>query len=137
MRVVLDSNVIVAAFAARGICSALLEYCVENHEMVVCAEILAEVERALLRKVGVPRPIVRDVLGYLGSEAEMVVPVEIDPAACRDTTDLPVLGAAVAGRCSYLITGDADLLLVAKHAGVRIVSPRAFWEQMKRGKGHR
>jgi len=137
MRVVLDSNVIVAAFAARGICSALFEYCVENHEVVVCAEIMEEVECALLRKVRAPRATVRDVLEYLRSGADQVMPVEVDPGACRDRTDLPVLGAALAGRCSYIITGDADLLSIGKHAGVRIVSPRAFWEKMKRGKGRK
>jgi len=28
----------------------LFEHCIENHEVVVCAEILAEVERTLVRK---------------------------------------------------------------------------------------
>ena len=137
MRVVLDSNVLVAAFAARGICCALLEYCVENHEVVLCDEILQEVERALVRKVGVPRAVTRDVVGYLRGEAEMVSPIQIDPRVCRDKSDLPVLGAAVAGGCAYLITGDADLLSVGEHEGVDIVSPRAFWAKMKQGKGRR
>jgi putative PIN family toxin of toxin-antitoxin system len=135
MRVVLDSNVVVAGFAARGICSALFEYCIENHEVVVCAEILAETERALLRKVRVPRGVVRDVVAYLGSEAEVVVPAEVEPGACRDQSDLAVLGAAVAGQCKYVITGDADLLVLGAYAKVEIVSPRAFWERVKRGKG--
>ena len=134
MRVVLDSNVIVAAFAARGICSALFEYCVENHEVVLCAEMLAEVERALVQKVRVPRPVVRDILGYLRREARLVSPLEIDSPVCRDKSDLPVLGAAAAAGCEYIITGDADLLSVGKHEQVSIVSPRAFWERMKREK---
>jgi len=135
MKVVLDSNVIVAAFAARGICSALFEYCVENHEVVLCAEILHEVEGALVRKVGVPRAVARDIVGYLRGEAELVSAVQIEPRVCRDKSDLPILGAAVAGGCAYLITGDGDLVSIGRHEDVHIVSPRLFWETMKRGKG--
>jgi putative PIN family toxin of toxin-antitoxin system len=135
MRLLLDSNVIVAAFAARGICAALFEYCIENHEVVLCSQMLDEIERALLRKVRVSRSVGGDVLGYLRGEVRLVSPVEIDPGVCRDKGDLAVLGAAVAAGCEYVITGDADLLSLDAHEGVRIVSPRAFWGIMKRGKG--
>ena len=135
MKLLLDSNVIVAAFAARGICSALFEYCVENHELVLCAAMPDEVERALVRKVGVPRAIVRDTLTYLRDEAIMVLPSEIEPGVCRDKSDLAVLGAAVAGDCDFIITGDRDLLSLGSQAGVQIVCTRAFWEKMRRGKG--
>ena len=134
MRVVLDSSVIVAAFAARGICTALFESCVENHEVVLCEEMLREIERALLRKVRVPPSVARDVLGYLRDSTETVSPAPIDPRVCRDKGDLPVLGAAVAAGCDYIITGDDDLLSVGEHENVKIVSPRSFWERMKRGK---
>ena len=134
MRLVLDSNVIVAAFAARGLCDALFEYCVENHEIVLCREMLEEVERALVRKVKAPPAIARAALRYLRGEARLVSPSAIASGACRDKGDLAVLGAAVAGGCEYIVTGDADLLSLGTHAGVQIVSPRAFWEKMKGGK---
>lgn len=34
MKLVLDSNVIVAAFATRGLCGSLFEYCLESHEVI-------------------------------------------------------------------------------------------------------
>jgi putative PIN family toxin of toxin-antitoxin system len=134
MRVVLDSNVIVAAFAARGLCDALFEYCVENHEVALCAEMLEVVERALVRKVKAPPAVAGATLKYLRGAGRLVFPSPIESGVCRDQGDLAVLGAAVAGACDYIITGDADLLSVGKHAGVQIVSPRAFWEKMKGGK---
>lgn len=134
MRLVLDSNVIVAAFAARGICSALFEYCVENHEVVVCDEMLREIEKALLRKIGVPRAVVREVLAYLEDSTEKVSAEPVDPRVCKDKSDLPVLGAAVAAGCDYIVTGDADLLSVGKHERVEIVTPRVFWERMRKGR---
>jgi uncharacterized protein len=133
MRLVLDSNVIVAAFAARGICSALFEYCIENHEVVLCEEMLEEIDRALVRKVRVPRSVAREVLEYLRDHAQEVVAAAVPADVCRDKRDLPVLGAAVAGGCRCIVTGDADLLAVGRHAGIEILSPRAFWEKMRRG----
>ncbi len=137
MRVVLDSNVIVAAFAARGICSALFEYCVENHEIVACEEILAEVERALIRKIAVPKAVARSVVRFLRDKADVVSPALINPQVCRDSSDLPVLGSAVAGRCDFLVTGDGDLPVIGRHETVEIVSPRTFWEKMRQSKPRR
>ena len=37
MKVVLDANVIVAAFASRGLCEAILELCLSEHEIILCA----------------------------------------------------------------------------------------------------
>ena len=45
MRVVLHSNVLVAAFVARGTCAELLEYCVREHQLLSSEYILEEVRR--------------------------------------------------------------------------------------------
>jgi putative PIN family toxin of toxin-antitoxin system len=135
MRVVIDSNVIVAAFAARGICTALFEYCVENLEVVICEEMLREIEKALLRKIRAPRAVAREVLEYLRESTETVSAAPIDPRTCRDESDLAVIGAAVAAGCDYIVTGDADLLSLGKHEHVKIVSPRAFWDTMRKNRG--
>jgi uncharacterized protein len=134
MRVVLDSNVIVAAFAARRICSALFEYCVENVEIVLCEEMLREIEKALVAKVGAPPTVAREVVVYLAEVAETVIPAEVDPGSCKDREDLAVLGAAAAAKCEYIITGDAELLAAGKCERIEIVLPRKFWEKMRRGK---
>ena len=115
----------------------MFEYCVENHEIIVSAEILKEIERALVRKVRVPHSVVRDILGYVRREAEEVSGLPVPREICRDAGDLAVLGAAVAGNCRYIITGDIDLLSVREYRGVGIISPRAFWEKMNRGQGRR
>jgi len=50
-----DSNVIIAAFAARGFCDVLFEHCLENHEIVICEAILDEISEKLAQKVGLPK----------------------------------------------------------------------------------
>ncbi len=40
MRIVLDANVVVAAFAARGLCESLFELCLGSHEIVLSERLL-------------------------------------------------------------------------------------------------
>ena len=53
--------------------------------------------------------------------------------ACRDPFDRPFLELALAGRADALVTGDADLLALAKDFSVPIVSPAAFKERLSCG----
>ncbi len=133
MRLVLDSNVIIAAFATRGLCHALFEYCLENHEMIICEEILGEVRAALLGKVKIPEEVVGQIDSYLRSSAEPVRPVDVSIQDLKDNSNLPILGTAVSSGAVYLITGDGELVMLKKVADTLIVSLRAFWEKMKSG----
>ena len=47
MRVILDLNVFIAAVAARGLCEAVVELCLERHSLVAGEGILGEVEDKL------------------------------------------------------------------------------------------
>ena len=64
------------------------------------------------------------------------VPVPEPPPAvpaCRDPFDRPFMELALAGRADALVTGDADLLALAKDFSVPIVSPAAFRERLSGG----
>lgn len=60
-------------------------------------------------------------------EAELV---EICEAVqeCRDPMDDHVLGLAISGNASYIVTGDSDLLIMDPFRGVRIVTPSKLFE---------
>ena len=132
MKVVLDSNVIIAAFAARGLCNALFESCIGNHDIILCEEILSEIADNLKRKIHLPDDIIHQILLLLKSHATIVIPEKVEIKACRDKKDLMVLGSAVTGKAQYIITGDKDLLSVGKFKDIEIVDPRTFWDVMKR-----
>lgn len=132
MRVVLDSNVLIAAAATRGLCEAIVELCLEQHEMVLGEQILGEVEEKLTGKLKVPRGIAREYMKLLRDTAEVVKPAKVDRAACRDPGDLAVLGLIEGGRAEVLVSGDKDLLVLGEFAGARILSPREFWEMVGR-----
>jgi putative PIN family toxin of toxin-antitoxin system len=131
VRVVFDSNVIIAAFAARGLCNALFESCIGIHEIVLCEEILHEISDKLENKLLLPDEITRQILKLLRSHALIVNPERVARNAVRDHKDLMVLGSAVAGKVSYIVTGDKDLLEIGEHKDIKIIDPRAFWEKLK------
>lgn len=67
-----------------------------------------------------------------------VVPLATLPIIVRDPHDMPILGMALAGRATHLVTGDDDLLVLAGDAALsdlRIVTPRAFLDELARWGG--
>ena len=65
MKIVLDSNVIIAAFAARGLSSALFELCLDRHTIILSDFILAEVHRAFIQKLKMAQHTIDKIEGYL------------------------------------------------------------------------
>ncbi len=131
MRVFLDTNVLVAAFATRGLCADVFRLTLAAHEMVVSERVLGELERTLREKIGLPERELRSVLSLV-REAAAVAPEAEATVIVRDPTDTPILAAALASRSEVLVTGDRDLLELETMAPLRIVSPRGFW-QLARG----
>lgn len=127
MKLVLDTNVLIAAFIARGVCNELLEHCAINHEIILSAFILDELKEKLMQKFECSRREVDDVVRLLKSRAVLVHPDKLADRMCRDPDDDQVLGTALAGNCDCLVTGDRDLLDLKSLQGIRIVSPSEFW----------
>lgn len=128
VRVLLDTNVWVAALVARGACHELVEHCQRSHTLVVSTFILDELERTLAGKFSVPSDRAVEARGLLEGWAERVDPSSLPEAVCRDPDDDHIIAAAVSGRCDCLITGDSDLLTLEEHDGIPILAPRDFWE---------
>ena len=127
MRVVLDSNVLIAAFVTRGACAELLEHCVREHELVASEAILDEVREKLVDKIGIAASDAEAAVKLIRTRFAIVEPAKLGRRVSRDPDDDVILGTAVAGRCELIVTGDEDLLVLESHEGVRIVSPRGFW----------
>jgi len=126
MRIVLDANVIVAAFAARGLCESVMEVCLSEHEIVLSEELLEEILKNLLQKIKLPSGVVDAIGELLREHSNMVNPISIAPGVCRDPGDLKVLSLAVASKADYIVTGDKDLLVLKKFEGIPILNPRSF-----------
>jgi len=133
MKVVLDANVIVAAFASRGLCEAILELCLSEHEIILCAGLLEEVLTNLRTKIGLPAGVVEGIRSLFQEYATLVEPVSLPEDICRDPDDVKVLGLAVASGANCIVTGDKDLLVLEEWQGVSILTPRAFSDMVRSG----
>lgn len=127
MRLVLDTNVLLAAFISRGVCHELLEHCEREHTLVGSEFILGEFEEKLVSKFDAPPSKGREAAALLRSRMELVDPVPLEAPVCRDPDDDWVLASAVAGTCECIVTGDEDLLSLGEYLGVRILAPNTFW----------
>lgn len=129
LRVVFDTNLIVSALLfeqslpARAFAAAL-----DHGEILVSDATLIELSEVLRREKFdryVPRQDREQFLVSLLREATLVDIVE-RIQECRDPKDDKFLELAVNGDASYLVTGDADLLVLNPFRGVAIVTPAGF-----------
>lgn len=128
MRLLLDTNVLIAAFISRGVCHELLAHCVYNHEPVTSKALLREFQEKLVTKFGYTQTEAKEAVQLLASRFEMVTPVPFDKPVCRDPDDDTVLASALAGNCRCLVTGDKDLLVLGRFQEIAIVTPTDFWK---------
>ena len=130
MRVFLDTNVLAAAVATRGLCAELLEIVMHDHELVTCQPVLTELKRVLSQKLRVPAPVVENFLGLLKSGAQVVELREMPSIPIKDADDIPILGCAIDGGVDVFVTGDKELLDLRRVGKLPIISPRQLWNQL-------
>jgi uncharacterized protein len=125
VRILLDTNVLIAALIARGVCHHLLEHCVRNHELVTSEFILNEVREKLVEKFNYSVQVADEVIGLLRSK-DVAPATVLDAPVRRDPDDDNVLAAALAGDCAAIVTGDNDLLVLKEFRRIEIITPRIF-----------
>ena len=131
VRVVLDTNVFIAAVVADGLCRDLVRVRLLPHTLIISEPLLQELRTVLRAKFAVD-PVELPLLAQLNEESEIVTPAELRGGVCRDEDDDVVLATALAGKADVIVTGDEDLLVLKKFRGIEILSPRQFLELLDR-----
>ena len=131
MRVFLDTNVFVAAFATRGLCADVLRIVLAEHDLITGEVVLGELRDVLAKRLKLPPSTVADIMALL--RAQEVVPKPANPSSLpiRDPDDRWILASAVAGGADVLVTGDQDLLAIAAQAPLTILNPRGLWDRVR------
>jgi putative PIN family toxin of toxin-antitoxin system len=129
MKLLLDSNVIIAAFATRGLCSDLFEICLEIHDIILSPQLLQEIATNLRKRIKLPVGVTNQTIDYL-QQIAIIEPTTrpVDPKICSDPDGIKVLELAASAMPDCIVTGDPDLLVLKKFEGVPILSPRDFWK---------
>jgi putative PIN family toxin of toxin-antitoxin system len=126
MKVVIDSNVIIAAFATRGLCQSIFEAAIESCEVIVSREIINEVKEKLTVKIKLPPAATTEAVEYLKEFCTVSTFIKSNKV-CRDEKDNHILWLAESSKAAYIVTGDEDLKVLKKYKDILIISPREFW----------
>ncbi|MEW6686525.1 MAG: putative toxin-antitoxin system toxin component, PIN family [Candidatus Edwardsbacteria bacterium] len=135
MKIFLDTNVLLAAFIARGICNELFEHCLVEHTIYISQWILDEFYENLVKKFGFSKTKADRVVNFICENTVMVTYTPLSSPVCRDPDDDHILASAVSGNVDCLISGDEDLLVLKDFQGIPILKPSDFWKFEKEKMG--
>lgn len=127
-RVALDTNILFSSILYKGKPRQVFDLVIEQVIVGVSSPILlAELSEALLKKSRLSLQEVNSTIRELEEDLIIICPVKsLD--ALRDKDDNRVLEAAAEGGCSYVVTGDKDLLTLGKFKNIKIVTASQFLE---------
>ncbi|MCF8108815.1 MAG: putative toxin-antitoxin system toxin component, PIN family, partial [Desulfohalobiaceae bacterium] len=127
-KLVIDTNVLIAAFIARGTCHELLEHCVLRHTILISDFILNEFKTKLVSKFWFAAEAAGAATALVPTRAVLHSPEPLSEQVCRDRDDDNVLALSVATSADCIVTDDKDLLDLEEYRGLPIVDPGRFWQ---------
>jgi putative PIN family toxin of toxin-antitoxin system len=125
VRVVFDTNVVVAGIVAEGLCREILEIHVPEHTAILSQVLWDELVVTLRKKFGLA-PDDLPILALYRQHGRWCEPQKLADPVSRDPDDDWVLATALAGNAEAIVSGDADLLTLGGYSGVELLSPRQF-----------
>ena len=131
IKVVLDANVIIAAFAARGLSNSVFELCLDKFEVIISEYIIKEISRKLIHKIKIPEERVNEIIDFLKDSCTIFNYESLKERICRDKKDDEILALAKGSSSKYIVTGDKDLLVLNNFDNIKIINPRQLWEISK------
>jgi len=139
LRIFLDSNVWISAFTARGLCADLVRLLLRRHgrgsiDVLLGAPVREETLRILARRFGATGSDLAYVRMAMDAAENVPASSADPPGDIPDPADAPIVACALAARADLFVTGDKELLDMNSFEGMRLVSPRAMYERLIRGK---
>ena len=130
MRVFFDTNVLVSAFLARGLCADLLRLVLTEHTLVTSEVVLAELREVLSRKGRLPAQQVDAIETFLREQPVAPSPDQTLELGLGDADDEWVLASAVLAQADLFVTGDQGVL-ACSNPPLPLFNPRCCWEQLR------
>jgi uncharacterized protein len=137
VRIFFDTNVLVSAFATRGLCADLFSHVLLEHELIVGEVVLVELHRALRDRIKLPRGLIDEIDDLLQDAVLVPRPKAHLNLVISDPDDEWIVASAVAGKADMLFTGDSSLLEAASRLPLPVVNPRGLWDRLRASRPHR
>ncbi|MDP3974342.1 MAG: putative toxin-antitoxin system toxin component, PIN family [Candidatus Daviesbacteria bacterium] len=140
MRVVLDTNIYIAAALKGGFSEEIIKILAKTITLttITSEEILTELRDKLTNKFNRPQEDIDKYTIRIRKFAEIVEMTEKISIIIRDPKDNKILECAVSGNADLIVTLDQDLLKLKTFRGIAIIHPKTFsWtfpEFFKKGK---
>ena len=132
VRVTADTNIYISALNFGGKPLEILNAArLGNIELVISQPILNEITRVLLNRFYWPEHDMAVLNQDLGSFTIWVEPKTIVTVITDDPSDNRILECAAAAGAQYIVSGDNHLLALKEYAGIKILQPSAFLEELK------
>ena len=131
VKVVLDTNVLVSAILFGGKPDQVLYLILDGKIIgIISPVLLAELKEIFSKKFPLSKKDFELTFKNIEEIFEIVRPKETLDIV-RDEDDNRVLEAALEGRCSYIVTGDNDLLDLANFKNIKIMTPDEFLKSLE------
>lgn len=130
MRIFLDANILFSAAQSHSRMRAFLDVLLDRAECLTNQYAIEEARRNLAAKF----PDGVEALERLAKQCEVVLRLEADLEVELPLKDAPILGGAIAGQATHLLTGDErdfGKFWGKTIQGVKIVSPRMMAEELR------
>ena len=140
MKIIIDTNVLISCFAFNRVPQLMMNKWVDfdGIQAYYSTQIWFEINQKFLEgrldtifkksKREINQSKVKEFLKQLTKNTLVIKNISRTVDICRDPKDNMILELAAEIEADYIITGDKDLLVLAKFAKTRIVSPQQFLE---------
>ena len=81
-------------------------------------------------KFGVPEPLIENTWNSSAKMQSWPRSEDLPDLPIQDRDDAAIVAAAIAAKAEVLVTGDHELQSLKNIGQLRIISPRAFWEEL-------
>lgn len=138
MRVVFDSNILVAAalFPGGRADAAVTKILDGVDNLLISRLIIREVLSVLATKFSRDKEELSRVAVVLGEMGEMVEPLH-RLSVFRDEPDNRILECAVEGKADAIVTGDKAMLAVRQYEGIRLITLAEYLDKPRSGRKRR
>lgn len=127
MKVVLDSNIFIASFLAKGLASEILKLGEKKKIQIFTSdEILKEVEEKLLNKAKLDPLYVRKLLNHAELSATKVKPTKKLKVIEKDPEDNKIIECAIEAKANLIVSMDRHLLKLKSYENIGIVHPKTL-----------